>query len=176
VASIHPAPTRFTTARLAALALVLLFQPAGAPAQDAARPREAQERDLFSVITLAGQHCGAIVGVVENGASDYSVQCRNGKRFRVHSTGDSLQVTDETPGVTPTPSTGQDHHAPGDHRASVAKSLFAIVNLSGKECDEVTRFERGPHLQYRVWCRNHTSYRISVRSGGRLEVAKLPGD
>lgn len=169
MARIRPAAGWF-----AALAVALLYQAAAAWAGDPGPPREAQHRDLFSAITLTGHHCGAIVTVVENGTSDYAVQCRNGKRFRVQLMDGAVLVADETPavahetpGVAPTPSTRD------DHRASVVRSLFAIVNLSGYDCDEVTRFERGPQLQYRVWCRNNTDYRISVRAGGRLEVAKL---
>ena len=169
------APIRSAAAWLAVLPIALLCHPASTLAEDSAL-----QRDLFSVITLAGRHCGAVVGVIENGASDYSVDCRNGKRFRVYVTGGGLHVADETPAggkspgvagkapaITPVPA------RPEDHNAAVTQSLFAIVTLSGYDCDEVTRFERGPQLQYRVACRNGTNYQVSVRSGGRLEVAKV---
>jgi len=173
---------RSAAAWITALSVTLLYQPASTLAEDAAQSHEALQHDLFGVITLAGRHCGAVVGVVENGPSDYTAECRNGKRFRVHVTSSGLHVANETPAVPGKPAavgdkpSGAADNAPGaseDHRAAVARSLFAIINLSGYDCDEVTRFERGPQLQYRVWCGNNTDYRISVRSGGRVEVAKL---
>ena len=168
------APLRSAAAWLAVLPIALLCHPASTLAEDSAQPREALQRDLFNVITLAGRHCGAVVGVIENGASDYSVDCRNGKRFRVHVTGSGLHVADETPAGGKSPGVGDKAPAGSeDHNATVTQSLFAIVTLSGYDCDEVTRFERGPQLQYRVACRNGTAYRVSVRPGGRLEVAQL---
>ena len=159
---------------LAVLSTTLLCHPARARAEDTAL-----QRDLFSVITLAGLPCGAVVSSVENSASDYSVDCRNGKRFRVHVTGGGLHVTDETPAGSKSPGFADKAPAtpapagPEDHDAAVNQSLFAIVTLSGYDCDEVTRFERGPQLQSGVACRNGTNYRVSVRSGGRLVVAEL---
>jgi hypothetical protein len=162
------ASLRQAAAALISLGIVLIWQQAGAFADDTGSTREEQHRDLHSVIALAGHYCGAIVAVVENGPSDYSVRCRNGRQFQVQTVdGKTVHVVDQTPGAV-SPSSARE-----DHRALVERGLFAIVNLSGNDCDEVTRFEQAPQLEYRVWCRNGKSYRITVSADGQLDVASI---
>ncbi len=150
------------------LAIAFLGRPADVAADDARSLRERLHADLHAAITLAGYPCGAISATVASGPSDYAVQCRNGRRFRVHSTDDGLvHVTDRSPGAGPAPA------ARADHAAHVARSLFALVNLSGYECDEVVGVEREPRRHYRVQCRNATRYRISVGADGWVAVERL---
>jgi hypothetical protein len=163
------ATTRATGAALAAslLAAALLCRPAGGSADTAGSPPEEVRRDIYVAITLAGYHCGAVSTVVEKGPSDYSVQCRNGKLFRVYTTGETVHVVDRSRGEQPALA------ARSDHDSLVARSLFAIVNLSGYDCDEVVGIERVPRLDYRVRCRNATQYRIAVIGDGRVAVERI---
>ena len=92
---------------------------------------------------------------------------RNGKQFLIYSVGERVHIVDRTPGVAAAPP------APEDHDALIARSLFAIVNLSGHDCDRVVRVEREPHLQYRIWCANGTRYRLSLTADDRVAVEQL---
>jgi hypothetical protein len=154
-------------AAAASLGLALAW-PAPAAADDAALAQENLRRDIYVAIALAGYHCGAISAVAQDGPSEYSVACRNGKQFRIYSVGDRVHIVDRTPGVAATPP------APEDHDALIARSLFAIVNLSGHDCDQVVRLEREPQLQYRVWCANGTRYRVALTADERIVVEQLP--
>jgi hypothetical protein len=164
------APTARVAGAVAAaslLAAALLCRPTGGAADTAGSPPEPVTRDIYVAITLAGYHCGAVSTVVETGALDYSVRCRNGKLFRVYATGDTVHVVDRSPG---------DRSAPAprdDHDSLVARSLFAIVNLSGYDCDEVVGIERAPRREYRVRCGNGTQYRIAVAGDGRVAVERI---
>ena len=150
-----------------ALAALLSGLPAPGTAQDTPSERERLYGDVFATITLAGFHCGAVRSVTEEAPSDYTVACRNGKRYRVHSPdAESVRIVDQTPGVQRAPVERD------DHGARISRSLFAIVNLLGHDCDEVVSIERGPRLHYRVWCRNDAVYRISVLEDGRVAVQR----
>src|SRR5512134_179223 len=138
------------------LAIALACLPVQVSAQDSGAPREELHRDLYVAIALAGYHCGAISVVVQEGLSEYSVGCRNGKHFRVYSIDERVHVVERTPGVAAAPAGREDHDA------LIARSLFAIVNLSGYDCDRVVRMEREPRVHYRVWCGNDTQYRLSL--------------
>jgi hypothetical protein len=159
-----------TVASLLAIGLqcwALLCHPAGGPADASAPSPEQLKRDLYVTITLAGYHCGAVGTVVEQGPSDYAVACRNGKRYRVYATAETVHVVDRSSGE------GSGPPARDDHGSLVARSLFAIVNLSGYDCDQVVRSERVPRLDYRVWCGNQTEYRIAVIGDGRVAVERI---
>jgi len=159
-----------TAASLLAIALLcwaLLCRPAGGSANVSESPHELLRRDLYVAITLAGYHCGAVGTFVEKGPLDYAVSCRNGKRFRVYATDGTVHVVDQSTGEGSAPP------ARDDHGSLVARSLFAIVNLSGYDCDEVVRLQRVPRLDYRVWCRNQTAYRIAVIGDGRVAVERI---
>ncbi len=41
-------------------------------------------KDLFAVITLQGQPCGAVESYERRGENDYLVRCRTGDRYRVY--------------------------------------------------------------------------------------------
>jgi hypothetical protein len=151
-----------------AAAVALAFAgPARVAADDSALLQEELRRDLYVAIALAGYHCGAISAVAQDGPTEYSVACRNGKQFRIYSVGERVHIVDRTPGVAATPP------APEDHDALIARSLFAIVNLSGHDCDRVVRIEREPQLQYRISCGNGTRYRISLTPDERVAVEQL---
>jgi hypothetical protein len=151
------------------LVIALLSRAADALGDDSAALREHFYRDVYVAITLAGYPCGSIKTVVQTKPSDYSVQCQNGKRYRVYATDDELvHVVDRSPGIGAPGATRE------DHESQVARSLFAIVNLSGYDCDEVAQIERQPRLAYSVRCRNGTQYRISVKGDGRVRVEPIP--
>lgn len=161
--------TRIAVTLGSLLVIACLGQPKDVMAREPGAEHGGLYRDLYVAITLAGLHCGAISAVAEEGPSDYSVQCQNGKRYRVYSTdGEIVRVVDRTPGVGPSPGAHE------DHASRVARSLFAIVNLSGFDCDEVVRFERGPRLHYRLSCQNQKEYRISVVAARRVVVDRIP--
>lgn len=42
------------------------------------------KKDLFSVITLRGKPCGAVVSATKMGENDYVVECKTGDRYRVY--------------------------------------------------------------------------------------------
>jgi hypothetical protein len=153
-------------ASAACLALALAW-PARVTADDAALPQEELRRDIYVAIALAGYHCGAISTVVQDGPLEYSVACRNGKQFRIYSVEDRVHIVDRTPGVAAAPPAREDHDA------LIARSLFAIVNLSGHDCDRVVRVQREPQLRYRIWCGNGTRYRISLTADERVAVEEL---
>lgn len=69
---------RAVTATL--LASCALLAPARA---DEPRSDAEVKRDLFSVITLEGKPCGAVVEVRRLGENDYVATCRTGDRYRV---------------------------------------------------------------------------------------------
>lgn len=150
----------------ASLALALAW-PAQVAAEESALTQEELRRDIYVAIALAGYHCGAISAVTQDGPSEYTVGCRNGKQFRIYSVGDRVHIVDRTPGVAATPP------APEDHDALIARSLFAIVNLSGHDCDRVINVEREPELQYRIACANGNRYRISLTADDRVAVEQL---
>ncbi len=129
--------------------------------------QEELRRDIYVAIALAGYHCGAISAVVQDGPSEYTVACRNGKQFRIYSVDERVHVVDRTPDLTAAPPAREDHDA------LIARSLFAIVNLSGHDCDRVVRVQREPQLQYRIWCANGTRYRISLTADERVAVEQL---
>ena len=41
-------------------------------------------KDLMATIALHGKRCDKIVAVKRNGDSDYSVKCRDGKRYHIY--------------------------------------------------------------------------------------------
>jgi hypothetical protein len=72
------------------LAAAALTAPAGAADEkDDAEVR----RDLFTVITLEGHPCGAVVEAQRLGPDDYLAACKTGDRYRVRiKPGDRLSV------------------------------------------------------------------------------------
>ncbi|MGE0683604.1 MAG: hypothetical protein AB7P69_22240 [Candidatus Binatia bacterium] len=44
---------------------------------------EKVKKDLFTVITLEGQPCGAVVSFTRQGETDYIAVCRTGDRYHV---------------------------------------------------------------------------------------------
>jgi len=157
-----------TSDLVTAAMLALLFWTSPVAAGDAAAPREPLKQDVYVALTLAGAHCGRITSVAENAPSDYSVQCQNGKRFRVYVTDNQIvHVVDRSPGA------GGADAMRNDHQSRVARGLFAVVNLSGYDCDRVVGVEREPPLGYRVSCHNDTQYRISVVGDGRVKVEQV---
>jgi hypothetical protein len=68
----------FKSCFLCSQASAFLTPIAGLAADDAAT-----RRDLFTVITLQGLPCGAVVSVTTRGENDHVASCRDGNRYHV---------------------------------------------------------------------------------------------
>jgi hypothetical protein len=67
------------------LAALLAFSMAACFAAPAfAADDEATRKDLFTVITLNGFPCGAVVSVTTNAENDHVATCKDGNRYHVY--------------------------------------------------------------------------------------------
>ncbi len=72
--------------------------PVAAPAASARAAEESDEKvkkDLFAVITLRGEPCGAAIRVERRSENDYVAICKAGDRYRVYVAPDDRVVVEK---------------------------------------------------------------------------------
>jgi len=134
----------------------------------AAEHETVSKTDLLAALTLAGHYCGEVTAVTTEGPRRYRVTCRTGSDLRVMVTEDNrLQLIDITTG------SGQTVPGPEPHESTVRRHLFSIINLAGQNCDSVKVIERTSKLNYRVHCKNDSSFSVYLAADGRVVVEAL---
>jgi hypothetical protein len=56
------------------------------------------------------------------------------------------------------------------HRETVMLDLFAVITLSGQQCQEVVDYEMLKEMDYVAICKNGQRYRIDVTPQGQVRV------
>ena len=162
VSSAHGVP-RSAIRRIAASCVSLLLL--AGPAATAQSDERELERDLRSVIVLAGYPCRAIESYTHPSPNDYHVWCDADRQYGVH-------VSEEKEVIVESRTAAADA-APGEpttHEAIMQRHLFAIVNLAGHECERVLDFARLGPRESIVRCEDDSAYRIRVTPEGRVSV------
>ena len=151
--------------------LVFIVGMTGAAAQTTAHQDEQElRRDLRSVIILAGYPCHTVESITQPRPTDYHVSCDADRLYRV-------QVSEEKGVVVESRSDPEvAAPAPRDHEAFMRRQLFAIVNLAGHRCDEVSSYVRRGSRDGIVTCGDGSTYRIHVTPEGRVAVDEHPVD
>jgi len=139
--------------------------------------------DLISALTLQGIRCDEVAGLERRGEKNYEVECQDGGRFQVSETGDGgLGILNLIGGVARLGVAGLSHvlRLPGqvlglgqdtvEQSVEVARGLFAIVKLSGGNCDEVIDVRQQSDTEHTVACRNGQTHRVFTDDDGLVVV------
>jgi hypothetical protein len=125
--------------------------------------------DLRTVIILAGYPCKQVSAHSQSDQSEYRVSCDVDRHYRV-------SISEEKRIVVEAQSGPAMEAVPGSaaHEEFMKRQLFAIVNLTGHDCEGVLSYERIGPKGHTVICEDQTVYRIHVTPEGRVAVEKQP--
>ena len=139
--------------------------------------------DLVAALTLQGIRCDEVTDLERKGEKNYEVECQEGGRFQVSEKSDGgLGIFNLIGGVARLGVAGLGHvlRLPGqilglgrdtvEHSAEVALGLFAIVKLSGGNCDEVIDVRQQSDTDHTVACRNGQTHRVFTNDDGLVVV------
>lgn len=139
--------------------------------------------DLRATLAWHGTRCPAIIDVKAVNGGDLTVACSDGARYRLQVSKEQevrvLRIVERIVGsgvnlVVATlrlPSRILGYGASGpEHVTDVTKRLFAILTLTGHDCDEVVTVERRASDDHVVTCGNGRVYRVHPSADGLIAI------
>ncbi|MGI9319646.1 MAG: hypothetical protein ACR2QW_20115 [bacterium] len=116
------------------------------------------KQDLHTALILEGHYCGDIVALTQTNDSDYTVRCKNGKRYRIYISEEGDVEIEHSADVV--------KQVENDHVSQVKRQLYTIIALSGKMCEKVLEYNKiEPHTHIAT-CKNGKQYQVRVTSEG----------
>ena len=153
--------TRFVVAT--ALSLILAEQPL---AQDATHRDDDLATDLRTALTLEGASCDAVTAYRSDDAAGYSVECRNGHRYRLARDDESLVI--ESLLSSPL----RLARALLGHTPLLLHAGRGLLSVAGADCPEVDEIESDAAHGQLIGCTNGARFHVRVAPDGRVEVLR----
>jgi hypothetical protein len=165
---------------LASILMLMLFATVVAQAPE---DEASIANDLNTALTLQGINCDGISELEKSGNESYEVVCAEGGQYSISKTANGLlSVLDTVTGLVfkgigkiygAIPFTGQIYQMTdnvNEHSSEVARSLFSIIELSGKECEAITAVDKKSTDDHIVSCTNKSKYHVYTKVDGMVAV------